>query len=102
VHRDLKPENVMVDATARRSSWTSGSRGRCRDRHGHGAGTVMARSSTWRLSRPQGQVVDQRADIYAFGLILYDLLGGRWRASKYETPMSELMARLTQPLPRSR
>ena len=38
-----------------------------------------APSSTWRRSR-RGAAVDQRADIYAFGLILYDMLVGRRRA----------------------
>ena len=47
--------------------------------------------------------VDQRADIYAFGLILYDMLLGRRQASRAESAVAELMKRIQQapPPPRS-
>jgi tetratricopeptide (TPR) repeat protein len=96
VHRDLKPENIMIDTDgtavimdfgiARSVSGTGTS-----TQFGHVMGTLEYMSP----EQAQGQPVDQRADIYAFGLILYDMLGGRWRTSQHENPMSELMARLT-------
>jgi tetratricopeptide (TPR) repeat protein/tRNA A-37 threonylcarbamoyl transferase component Bud32 len=100
VHRDLKPENVMIDADGTAIIMDFGiSRSVSGTGTATALGTVMGTLEYMAPEQAQGQVVDQRADIYAFGLILYDLIGGRWRASKYETPMSELMARLTQPLP---
>lgn len=100
VHRDLKPENVMIDADGTAIIMDFGiSRSVSGTGTATALGTVMGTLEYMAPEQAQGQAVDQRADIYAFGLILYDLIGGRWRASKYETPMSELMARMTQPLP---
>ena len=69
-----------VDATVRR---------RRRHRRVHGAG---AGARAWH--------VDQRADIYAFGLILYDMLVGRTAIGrKGESPIAELQARMKQRRP---
>ena len=48
------------------------------------------------------RIVDQRADIYAFGLILYDMLVRRGKSSA-DSAVAELMARMQQapPPPRS-
>ena len=42
----------------------------------------------------QGQHVDHRADIYSFGLLVYDMLVGRQRIAVRENAMSELMGRM--------
>ena len=44
----------------------------------------------------QGQKVDQRADQYAFGLIIYDMLVGRQRRATRDNPMTELLARMAR------
>ncbi len=51
----------------------------------------------------RGEEVDQRADIYAFGLILYDMLLGRRRHTRATTAIAELRERMAQapPSPRS-
>ena len=46
-----------------------------------------------------GLAVDQRADIYAFGLILYDALAGLVRFSTPDGPVAELRARMQQAPP---
>ena len=47
----------------------------------------------------KGLAVDQRADVYAFGLILYDMLTGERRGKKGENPIAELQARMKQAPP---
>ena len=44
-----------------------------------------------------GKPVDARADIYAFGLILYDMLVGRQRLKRHASPMDEMRARFVTP-----
>src|SRR5262249_56795456 len=58
-----------------------------------GAVEYMARDQA------RGEAVDQRADIYAFGLIVYDMLAGRRRAAHDASALAELHARAQQPPP---
>jgi tetratricopeptide (TPR) repeat protein len=97
VHRDLKPANAIVD----------------RDDHLYLLDFGIARSmatppvtmvvgamGTIDYMAPEqakGRTVDQRADIYAFGLILYDLLVGRRRVQSSDSAIAELMHRMEHP-----
>ena len=47
----------------------------------------------------KGGAVDQRADIYSFGLILYDAVLGRRRAAHAESSLAELRSRIEQAPP---
>ena len=47
----------------------------------------------------RGEHVDQRADIYAFGLIVYDMLTGQRRSEHAVSAVGELQRRLAQPPP---
>jgi tetratricopeptide (TPR) repeat protein len=100
VHRDLKPENIMIaaDGTALIMDF-----GISRSVSGTGTATAMgAVMGTLEYMAPeqaQGTPVDQRADIYSFGLVVYDMLTGRQRVARRDNPMSEMMSRMTQPPP---
>jgi serine/threonine protein kinase len=102
VHRDLKPANIMVDdddealimdfGIARSSGGSiaglrtgSGALPENLRRAAVGVTAGEGVVGTVQYMAPeqaQGQAVDQRADIYAFGLILYDLLVGGHRVSE--------------------
>ena len=112
VHRDLKPANIMINAggeamimdfgiarsmtdavaPAAVSSVSTGVRmqGYGQTMAGAVVGTVEYMAPEQALAAP----VDQRADIYAFGLILYDLLLGRNRTRKAESTLTELYGRI--------
>jgi tetratricopeptide (TPR) repeat protein len=60
------------------------------------AGSIVGTVEYMAPEQARGQKIDQRADIYSFGLILYDALIGRQRLAGAGNPMSELMARLAQ------
>ena len=125
VHRDLKPANIMVspedeptimDFGIARSSGgpVKGSRAsvdveisQLNRSSALMAGSTMAGSiiGTVEYMAPEqarAQPVDQRADIYAVGLILYDLLIGRHRSQHAESAIAELQGRILQAPPPSR
>jgi eukaryotic-like serine/threonine-protein kinase len=97
VHRDLKPENVMLDADDTAVIMDFGIA-----RADDGAqltrtGAVMGTLAYMAPEQARGVAVDQRADIYAWGLMLYDMVAGRRRIAQHSDAMSELLARTQAP-----
>ena len=100
VHRDLKPENVMLDGDGQAIIMDFGI---SRSLSGTGAGTMMGSVvGTLEYMSPEqarGETADQRSDIYAVGLMLYDMLVGRRRFTVGTSPLSEAMSRMAQAPP---
>ena len=97
VHRDLKPANIMIgeddqallmDFGIARSS-APGSPQRTV------AGAVVGTAAYMAPEQARGETVDHRADIYAFGLILYEMLCGPRFMPK--GAVADLFARMTAP-----
>ena len=122
VHRDLKPANIMIDDDDQALIMDFGiarSTGRPvagplpgnttivndlqRAAYASSDATVLgAVIGTVEYMAPEqakGQHVDQRADIYALGLIVYDMLVGQGRARRAENALAELQARMEKPPP---
>jgi tetratricopeptide (TPR) repeat protein len=123
VHRDLKPANVMIEhehaiimdfGIARSTSRVGGvprgdaapaaaSSGSRHDGATLAAATVVgAVIGTIEYMAPEqarGEHVDHRADIYAFGLIAYDMLAGRRRIERAPSAVYELEKRMGEPPP---
>ena len=107
VHRDLKPENVMItrddqvkildfglakpiDPASRDETPGAGI--------ATSAGTVLGTFGYMAPEQVRGLAVDQRADIFAFGAVLYEMLSGE-RAFKGETAADTMTAILTKEPP---
>jgi serine/threonine protein kinase/tetratricopeptide (TPR) repeat protein len=121
VHRDLKPGNIMVrsvdaealimdfgiarSTNAPASSDVSAVTALPADlRHSATryteatvAGSIVGTVQYMAPEQARGEEVDQRADIYAVGLILYDMLAGRHRAESSASALDELQLRMKQP-----
>jgi tetratricopeptide (TPR) repeat protein len=102
VHRDLKPANVMIDAEDQAVIMDFGI---SRSVSGGGATVAGAVIGTLEYMAPEqamAQPVDHRADIYAFGLVMRDMLIGPRNAGGAETAVAELISRMQTPLPSTR
>jgi tetratricopeptide (TPR) repeat protein len=124
VHRDLKPANLMLGADgdamimdfgiARSSSVAETAAAVAAALPAHlrlaatGAVTgvtdngIVGTVDYMAPEQAKGLQADQRADIYSFGLILYDLLAGRSRRAPGERPIAELKARMLKAPPPAR
>jgi eukaryotic-like serine/threonine-protein kinase len=120
VHRDLKPANIMIDADGEALVMDFGI---ARSAGGPGGGPAPKRElqpgdlqrqaifgetvsgavvGTVQYMAPEqakGRPADQRADIYALGLIFYDMLVGKARAGHAQSAIAELQARMQEAPP---
>jgi serine/threonine protein kinase/tetratricopeptide (TPR) repeat protein len=121
VHRDLKPANIMVgekdqptimDFGIARSSGRDATPGQPAAAVQPGdikhepavpgqtvAGAIIGTVEYMSPEQAKGKPADQRSDIYSFGLILYDMLIGRGRKHKAESPLAELYGRIEKAPP---
>ena len=77
IHRDLKPQNIMQDGTGRMLVMDFGL---ARTLEGDGMTQTGAIVGTMEYMSPEqslGKDLDQRSDIFALGLILYEMLTGK-------------------------
>jgi serine/threonine protein kinase/tetratricopeptide (TPR) repeat protein len=77
IHRDLKPQNIMQDRTGRLLVMDFGL---ARTLEGDGMTQTGAIVGTMEYMSPEqalGKELDQRSDIFALGLILYEMLTGK-------------------------
>src|SRR5262249_26263030 len=102
LHRDLKPENillverqgispVLVDFGIASQYGGESSRETLELDSG-----ITRTAHSMSPEQIQGEPLDARADLYAFGVILYELVTGR-KPFRGETPAAVLRAHLTEP-----
>ena len=97
IHRDIKPPNVLVDVETGRSMLTDFGIARTVDTAALTATGMMVGTPAY-LSPEQitGEPIDHRVDIYALGVMVYEMLTGRL-PFEGATPTAALMKRLGGP-----
>ncbi len=103
IHRDLKPENIMLRTQPDRPDWVKivdfgiahlKEGGQKLTATGVAVGTVDYMSPEYLSDKP----IDHRADIYAMGVILYEMITGRCPFQS-ETPEAVMAKHLWTPPP---
>jgi eukaryotic-like serine/threonine-protein kinase len=95
IHRDLKPQNIMRDKSGRILVMDFGL---ARTLEGEGMTQTGALVGTLDYMSPEqalGQSLDQRSDLFAMGLIFYELLTGKM-PYKAESAIASLLKRTQQ------
>jgi serine/threonine protein kinase len=102
VHRDIKPSNILITESGEPMLSDFGVAKIIGDEAVTGlTGTGMAVGTPEYMAPEQvnAKTADGRADIYALGIVFYEMVTGR-RPFQADTPLAVLFKHLTDPLPR--
>ena len=95
VHRDLKPDNVLLAGDGRVVLTDFGiAHSRTAEPEAPGRGMLLGTPAYMAPEQVQGRELDDRADIYALGLVVHELLTGD-RVWPGDDPLTVAVARLT-------
>ncbi|MFC1976030.1 two-component regulator propeller domain-containing protein, partial [Chloroflexota bacterium] len=98
IHRDMKPSNVLVDQRGQ-AFLTDFGLARMVEGGSQLTGSMIMGTPTYMAPElGEGKPADERSDIYALGIILYEMVTGR-PPFEAETPMAVMMKHMTQSLP---
>lgn len=78
IHRDLKPDNIMVSKTGQVKVMDFGLAFFAGQHSLTEVGQVMGTAAYVSPEQAVGKLTDERTDIYSLGVILFELITGRW------------------------
>lgn len=96
IHRDLKPGNIMLDEGG--NAYLSDF-GIARVMGSELTGSAIIGTPAYMSpEQAHGMTIDARSDVYALGIVLFELLTGR-EPYQSETPMGVLLMHVNEPMP---
>jgi serine/threonine-protein kinase len=99
VHRDVKPNNILITRDGRPLLTDFGIAKAVHESQGlTRTGTSIGTPEYMAPEQIQGQKVDGRTDIYALGVVLYEMLVG-WAPFSATTPVAALYKQVNEPPP---
>ncbi|MEJ2212249.1 MAG: protein kinase, partial [Anaerolineae bacterium] len=99
VHRDVKPNNILMTRDGRPLLTDFGIAKAVHESTGlTRTGTSIGTPEYMAPEQIQGQKVDGRTDIYALGIVLYEMLTG-WTPFSTTTPVATLYKQVNEPPP---
>jgi serine/threonine protein kinase/tetratricopeptide (TPR) repeat protein len=98
VHRDLKPGNIMIDKDGNAKIMDFGIARVRQEKRVTGEGTIIGTPEYMSPEQVEGKEADQRSDIYALGVILFEVVTGQV-PFEGETPFSIANKHKTEPPP---
>jgi tetratricopeptide (TPR) repeat protein len=101
IHRDLKPANIMIDEDDQALIMDFGI-ARSPSNTGSGMSKVVGTLAYMAPEQAQALPTDQRADVYALGMMFREMLVGRTRSGDDQQAVADLMQRIKEAPPRVR
>ena len=102
VHRDIKPSNILFDKRGNPYISDFGIAKLSQAQAGNVTGSAIIGTPAYMApEQAQGIDVDGRADIYALGIILFEMLTGK-QPYEADTPMAVAIKHITDPVPHIR
>jgi serine/threonine-protein kinase len=98
IHRDIKPHNIMISRHGEVKLLDFGAAATEDRLVETGAGTVLGSFLYAAPEQNQGQQADERSDLYALGLVLWEMLTGE-RALKGESLMAITSNQISEGIP---
>lgn len=100
VHRDLKPGNILFTTRGVALISDFGIAKFTQGEAGNMTGSAIIGTPAYMApEQAAGETVDGRTDIYALGVILYEMLTGK-QPYKADTPLAVAIKHMTEPVPR--
>jgi serine/threonine protein kinase/tetratricopeptide (TPR) repeat protein len=98
VHRDLKPQNIMIDREGGARVMDFGIARSAKTKGLTGAGVMIGTPEYMSPEQVDGKEADARSDIYALGIVLFEMLTGRL-PFEGDTPLSVAVKQKSDPPP---